>query len=260
MRKLRASRVRTVLLVDDEETTGKAIKRYLSETLNSDVTWVQFPREAFNLAQNRLYDMVLIDVWISYKGNQLGGLQLYSELTPRYGASSLIAYSHMINEDLLARYGGGFNFVEVNGDPVAYTTELCSRATECRAKQTCFVAMPFDRELKPYYGAIKGAIRTAGFRPVRLDEVAFTNSITDQIRKEISDSKAVVFVTIGRNPNAFFEAGYAHALNKAMVVVTDDYDNLPFDVRNVNALAIGDDPEGFRRRLGRHLSGLVQSS
>ena len=35
----------------------------------------------------------------------------------------------------------------------------------------------------------------------------------------------------GRNPNVFYEVGYAHALQKEVILLTQDADDIPFDLR-----------------------------
>jgi len=63
----------------------------------------------------------------------------------------------------------------------------------------------------------------------------------------------MVFLATDQNPNAFYECGYAVALNKEVVTVTDDYSNLPFDVRDRRAIQYGKDLSLLGKALDKML-------
>ena len=79
---------------------------------------------------------------------------------------------------------------------------------------------------------------------------AFTQSVVDRIFDEIRKSKLVVFVASGQNPNVFFEAGYAIALRKEVVTVTDRFDR--------HAIAYGNDPKSVETALMKKLASLTE--
>ena len=67
----------------------------------------------------------------------------------------------------------------------------------------------------------------------------------------------MIVVATGRNPNVFYEAGYAVALGKEVVTITDEYGQLPFDIRDRNAIAYGNDSDSVRDRLESKLAKLT---
>lgn len=71
----------------------------------------------------------------------------------------------------------------------------------------------------------------------------------DEIRK----AKFVILVASDRNPNVFYEAGFSVALAKEVISVTDRFQDLPFDIRDRNTLAYGDDAESLRVALSQRL-------
>lgn len=103
---------------------------------------------------------------------------------------------------------------------------------------TCFVMMPFASPVGDYYQSLyEPAIKKAGLNPVRADADIFgTGKIMDQIWRGINDSKVLVAVLTGRNPNVFYELGLAHALQKPVVLVSADEGDVPFDLQHIRVI------------------------
>ena len=43
----------------------------------------------------------------------------------------------------------------------------------------------------------------------------------------------------GRNPNVFYETGYAHALNKRVILLTQRAEDIPFDLKDYPHVVYG---------------------
>jgi hypothetical protein len=96
-----------------------------------------------------------------------------------------------------------------------------------------FVLMPFDREFDDTYElAIKPACDAAGAYAERVDEQIFAGSILDRIYNQIAKADVVVADLTGRNPNVFYETGYAHALGKTTLLLTRSTEDIPFDLKH----------------------------
>jgi nucleoside 2-deoxyribosyltransferase len=50
----------------------------------------------------------------------------------------------------------------------------------------------------------------------------------------------------GRNPNVFYELGYAHALGKRTLLLTQKIDDVPFDLRHRQLVEYKATPKGYR--------------
>jgi CheY-like chemotaxis protein len=233
--------IRSVLILDDEVGHADLLIHLLKPRLEAKFVHTRFPTKAVQLAKNHCFDMVLLDVTLDYNGTQFGGLEVYKELVTRYGAASLLAYSHYITDDLLKRYGLPFNFIEQDEHALSWADKLAATILDLRSKQSCFVSMPFGASGRELYSVIKKCVEAAGYRCVRVDEQAFTKSILDKIFEEITGAKIMIFVATGQNPNVFYEAGYAVAQSKEVITITNEFENLPFNVRARNALRHGTD-------------------
>lgn len=65
-----------------------------------------------------------------------------------------------------------------------------------------------------------------------MDEQIFAEGMLDRIFNQISKADIVVADMTGRNPNVFYEVGYAHALGKMVILVTQSSDDIPFDLKH----------------------------
>lgn len=96
-----------------------------------------------------------------------------------------------------------------------------------------FVLMPFSEEFDDVYRlAIKAACTNAGVYCERVDEQIFQGSILERVYNQISKADLIIADMTGRNPNVFYEVGYAHALNKNVILLTRNAADIPFDLRH----------------------------
>jgi hypothetical protein len=102
-----------------------------------------------------------------------------------------------------------------------------------KQKKFCFVLMPFDSEFDDIYTlGIKQSCIDAGTYCERVDEQIFNESILDRIYNQISKADIVIADVTNRNPNVFYEVGYAHALGKTTILLTKNADDIPFDLKH----------------------------
>lgn len=100
-------------------------------------------------------------------------------------------------------------------------------------KPFVFVLMPFTNVFNDIYElGIKGACQEAGAYCERVDEQVFTESILERIYNQIAKCDLVISDMSGRNPNVFYETGYAHALGKQVILLTQDVNDIPFDMKH----------------------------
>jgi hypothetical protein len=59
-------------------------------------------------------------------------------------------------------------------------------------------------------------------------------------------SEVVIADCTGRNPNVFYEIGIAHTLGKETVLIAQQIDDIPFDVRHIRSIVYEYTPRGVR--------------
>lgn len=102
-----------------------------------------------------------------------------------------------------------------------------------KPKPFVFVLMPFSPEFDDVYQlGIKPACNNAGAYAERVDEQIFRESILERIYNQIDKADIILSDMTGKNPNVFYETGYAHALGKPVVLLTQNSDDIPFDLKH----------------------------
>ena len=93
--------------------------------------------------------------------------------------------------------------------------------------------MPFDQSFSPIRDAIAGLASSINCTCLRADDVWREDVLIQDIINLILESKIVICDVTGRNPNVFYEAGIAHALGKKVVLISQNADDIPFDLRHL---------------------------
>jgi hypothetical protein len=104
-------------------------------------------------------------------------------------------------------------------------------------KAVAFVAMPFREEMLDVYDyGILAATQRAGFLCERVDQEHFTGDILSWVKRKIDACAVVVADLSFINPNVYLEVGYAWGRGKPTVLLIQDGQELPFDVRGQRCL------------------------
>ncbi|MEJ2885217.1 nucleoside 2-deoxyribosyltransferase [Actinomycetospora aeridis] len=110
-------------------------------------------------------------------------------------------------------------------------------STEVRSR-VAFVIMPFAEEfLSIYEQLIRPGIEAAGFQVRRGDDLEQMRNILRDVIEGIAYSDIVVADLTGLNPNVLYEVGIAHGLRKPVIMITQDIDKLPFDLRSYRVIS-----------------------
>ncbi len=112
-------------------------------------------------------------------------------------------------------------------------------------KKLCFVIMPFNEKLNPIYDSIiKPVINGLKLKCLRADEIFTSKPIIEDIWENIKKSNFLIADLTDRNPNVFYELGLAHALNKGVILLTQDLSDVPFDLRHYRIIVYKDSISG----------------
>lgn len=120
-----------------------------------------------------------------------------------------------------------------------------------------FVLMPFASTYDDVYDAIKTTAEERGFRCNRVDEQHFQEHIVRRIYDQIKEADVIIADLTGDNPNVFYELGYARALDKKIVLLTQQ-DGVPFDLSHYQRIVYSVGLDQLRGKLGDYLHSMVQ--
>lgn len=121
----------------------------------------------------------------------------------------------------------------------------------CEIQVFALVLMPFNEAYTDVYElGIKGAAIDRGIQVERIDEQLYQENILDRIYRQIDLADLIIAEMTGRNPNVFYEVGYAHAKNKLNLLLTSDAADIPFDLKHKRHIVYGKSITTLRRELG----------
>lgn len=126
-------------------------------------------------------------------------------------------------------------------------------------KPFVFVLMPFSDAFDDVYQlGIKPACENVGSYAERVDEQLFTGSITQRVYNQIAKADVIVADMTGRNANVFYEVGYAHALGKAVVLLAQDANDIPFDLKDYPHIIYGGKIAGLIPELEKRVGWCIE--
>jgi nucleoside 2-deoxyribosyltransferase len=124
----------------------------------------------------------------------------------------------------------------------------------------CFVLMPFDETFADVYKiGIRESCEAAGAYCERVDEQIFNERILDRIYNQIAKADLIIADMTGRNPNVFYEVGYAHALGKTTILLTSKTDDIPFDLKHFSHIVYGNSLSELRTQLTKRVKWVVEN-
>ena len=180
---------------------------------------------------------------------------------PFRGASSAVHSDNLQTlHDFLVHHASDEQLMYVNnlakGNTTVFTPSLLAGSNG-----KVFVSMPMNRNKCSYIDEIRTgiekALRNTGNTPYFLDKDAHNDNIYVKMLEEIKDCKFLVADLSTQNTGVYYEAGYAKALGKTVILTcqSDDFENRHFDVKQVQTLQWANSNE-----LANILSKQIQDS
>ena len=127
-------------------------------------------------------------------------------------------------------------------------------------KPFVLVLMPFDENFRDIYTlGIKEACTNAGVYCQRVDEQIFGGSILEQIYTQIATAEIIVADMTDRNPNVFYEVGYARALDKQIILLTRDANDIPFDLKHYPHIVYSDNITLLKEQLENRVRWCIKN-
>jgi len=112
----------------------------------------------------------------------------------------------------------------------------------------CFVLMPFKPQLTAVFSDhIKSVCGKLNLRCLRADDIFSNLPIIEDIWCSINISRVLVADLTSKNPNVFYEIGIAHAIGKPVILITQNIEDIPFDLRHLRHIVYEFTPRGMEK-------------
>ena len=121
-----------------------------------------------------------------------------------------------------------------------------------------FVIMPFADLFTPVYeDHIKALCDRIGYTCLRADLIDGANIVMNDIWSLINNSSIIICDCTGKNPNVFYELGIAHTIGKNVICITQNSEDIPFDIKHIRYIKYDFTPRGmkqFEQKLEQYMA------
>jgi hypothetical protein len=128
-----------------------------------------------------------------------------------------------------------------------------------RKKNTCFILMPFTANWSnEVLRMLSTILSDHDFFPMRSDEL-FDQDVMEGIWRCINEADLIIADCTERSPNVFYELGMAHTLGKDVIIIVQDSNDIPFDIKRFRYIEYKPDDKGYRKleeQLWRHIDNI----
>lgn len=122
-----------------------------------------------------------------------------------------------------------------------------------------FVIMPFKSPFNEFYEKIiKKVCNDLNIDIKRGDELISTHVVMQDIIRNIYESNFIIAEVTEANPNVYYELGYAHALNKPVILLAKRDTQIPFDISHYRVIYYYDRII-FKDEMEKQLKAYLQS-
>lgn len=225
-----------ILIIDDEKAFIDPLFKVLKDN-HFTVKGCLACEEALRLLNHEFFDVVICDVRLPFYGIPDGGLEMAKEIADRSPASFSIIVSQYVTDKLVNAFMESVKhkkYCFLTKDK-RFTEKLLNQINKILVKKTIFVCMPFHEAFENIYElVIKEVAKELTLRCERADEIQHNGGILEKVFESIKSAHIIVAEMTSRNPNVFYEVGYAHALRKEVILITQHIDSIPVDLRGFN--------------------------
>lgn len=125
-------------------------------------------------------------------------------------------------------------------------------------KPFAFVLMPFSKDYDDIYKlGIQAVAAENDVIAERVDEQIYTETMLERIYRQIDAADFIIADMSGRNPNVFYEVGYAHAKQKLCTLITKSTDDIPFDLKHHRHIIYDSSIQKLKEQLDIEIKWLV---
>jgi len=139
------------------------------------------------------------------------------------------------------------------------TTSLLQKAFQ-PPKAQVFVIMKFGDEIlnSAYTAVVRPVAKKFNLGCIRVDEIPDSGKISDQILEKIAESKYIIADLSGARPNCYYEAGFAHALGKEIILTIREGETAHFDLQGHRFIQWKTESD-YKKQLTKRIKALEET-
>jgi ActR/RegA family two-component response regulator len=232
---------KAILILDDEPN----IRRDLGHRLEQKGFGVYKARsvdEAKKIIQSQSISYAIVDLKVDYQ-SEVGGNEVIPFVKRHQPKTKIIVLSgyDLSDVDIPTESRNQIDhFISKNG-PENYISAVLKylELEEQPVKKNCFVIMPFSSTLSCteeewtdiFSEVIKPAVEGSGYGYICTRSSPVQGNILEQMLDSLNRADIVVADLTDRNPNVFYELGVRHTLQDSTILIAQNKEDIPFDLR-----------------------------
>lgn len=255
--------IQKVLIVDDFENIRIELNRHISNQ-GYDVTVASTIGEANAIIKLKEIDIAIVDLDF-LDGLLYGGTRIIENINKIQPAAKIIIFSgHKfsaeIEEKLKDLKYNTYLYKGEHGNPIERLINELERYKNLKVQKQCFVIMPFSgtqtcTEIEwenVFKYIIKPAVEESGYNYRCERNNQSVGNIIKNIIVNLNSAEIVIADLTDRNANVFYELGVRHTLNFPTVLITQNIQDVPFDLQSYKCIEYNQTPSGvvrFKRNI-----------
>lgn len=232
-----------VLVLDDEPNVRDALFKHLVKN-GYEVKTAASLEKANNIIKAEFINYAIVDLKIDYS-SEYGGIKFISNINKLHPRAKVIILSafwltsdmkHQLQKTYYHSFvpkGGQHNYIK------AVIEELNNLKT-APPQRSCFVIMPFSDTSKCkseqwteiFENMIKPAVKDFGNHYKCYKACLDIGNIIKDILSNLNQADVVIADLTDKNPNVFYELGVRHALRNTTILITQSFEDVPFDLKH----------------------------
>jgi len=232
-----------LIFLDYESAVRNDLYKYLTNE-GYEVYPVQSIEEANTIIQTRKIDFAIIDLKIDYT-SEYGGFKVIENINKLQPQTKIIVLSGYERNDEIKNQLekvviSGYISKGGEGNYIREVIKVLQKIKADRPPKKCFVIMPFsttksctkDEWNDIFKNTIKIAVEKSGLNYECSRAELVIGNIFKDILENLNRADLVIADMTDRNPNVFYELGVRHALRHATILITQNIDDIPFDLQH----------------------------
>lgn len=120
--------------------------------------------------------------------------------------------------------------------------------------------MPFRDDLERHFDLVSRCGTELGLRVERVDTGAYSGSILQAIARGLAKADLIIADLTEANPNVMYELAVAHCLGKKVLLVTNDMNTVPFDIRSYRVEKLDPSSQQCADQLRKAMRAILQAT
>ena len=160
------------------------------------------------------------------------------------------AILHALEKLPADRFSSIAEFVDALSQPdLSRISSIWGPLPQAINQHSCFAIMPFGKVpgvQEVYRDHVVPVVESFGFEIFRADDMFGHREVIRDIWNAIGSARIIIADVTDRNPNVFYELGMAHTIGKDVIIITQNTQDVPFDLTHLRHIQYEYTPRGMK--------------